>query len=255
MITDFKKKVYLTIDDAPSADFSQKVTFLKKHNIPAVFFCIGNLLEKRSAAVIESIKQGFIIANHSYSHPSFSKVSLRQCQTEIFKTHKIIDSLYIEAGVKRPVNWFRFPYGDKGDYKNGRVFSRWRIGSRSRKMKIQNMLESLNYTQPVFDQISYSFMKKAKLWKDLDWSWTFDVMEWAMLEKRPTLKLRDINAIIDRLRQKVPKDCRGNLGREKRWLESRSAELLLLHDHEKTTDHFYTIMHELMKMPLQFSEV
>ena len=69
------KKVYLTIDDSPGTQFTQKVDLLAKHDIPAVFFCIGELMEKYPAAVVDSIHKGFIIANHSYTHPAFSKIS------------------------------------------------------------------------------------------------------------------------------------------------------------------------------------
>ena len=51
-----KKNVYLTIDDAPSKDFREKIDFLISKNIPAIIFCVGNKIEDRSEDVIYAIK-------------------------------------------------------------------------------------------------------------------------------------------------------------------------------------------------------
>jgi len=251
----FRKKAYLTIDDSPSSSFVDKMQYLQTHNIPAIFFCIGNLLEQRPAAIIDSIQRGFAIGNHSYSHPAFSKISLEQCKAEIVKTDKIIENLYQQAGVEWKTKWFRFPYGDKGDLKNGKVFSLWRRADQKRKRFIQNVLKDLGYSQPKFETIQYSYMKRAKLFEDIDWSWSFDIMEWALLEDKPTQGIKNLQKVFARLDQKRPRDCRGFLGFEKRWLASPSGELILLHDHEETTPHFNAIIDKLRTLPLQFEAV
>jgi len=94
------KFAYLTIDDCPSSDFKRKVDFLFSKNIPAIFFCIGKLTEKRKRIVIYAIKKNFIIGNHSYSHIPFSKLSLKEGKREIKKTDKLIEQLYEKAKVK-----------------------------------------------------------------------------------------------------------------------------------------------------------
>ena len=50
-------KAYLTIDDAPSENFEEKVEFLEGKNIPAIFFCEGRYIEKRMEKVIEAKKR------------------------------------------------------------------------------------------------------------------------------------------------------------------------------------------------------
>ena len=55
------KIAYLTIDDSPSSTFIRKIDYLSDQNIPAVFFCIGNLMEKYSNEIIEAIHKGFVI--------------------------------------------------------------------------------------------------------------------------------------------------------------------------------------------------
>ena len=120
-----KKIAYLTIDDCPSKDMFTKVDFLLKKRIPALWFCRGEFLEKREEAVIYAIKKGFVMGNHSYNHPLFSRIPLKECFRQIKVTNELIEDVYKEAGVQRPSKVFRFPWGDKGggfDVKKG-VFS------------------------------------------------------------------------------------------------------------------------------------
>ena len=176
-----KKTTYLTIDDSPSPNFLKKVHYLKSKNIPALFFCIGNLLEKHPAPITEAIQMGFSIANHSYSHPHFSTINLNHAKEEILKTDVIIDGLYQKAGVRRSQRWFRFPYGDKGDGLYGQVFKRKGIRSwfhrpnLERKRFIQNVLKDAGYTQPSFEEIPYEYMRSNGLFNDVDWHWTFEL--------------------------------------------------------------------------------
>jgi len=202
--------------------------------------------------IIESIQRGFQIANHSYSHPHFSKISLEHCQLEIEKTDQIIQSLYDCAKVSWEQKWFRFPYGDKGDLRNGEVFNPNKKSDTKRNNFIQNVLRKLNYSQPSWDEVNYNFMTNANLFVELDWHWTFDIMEWATLEYKPTMGIKNLHKIIQRLKERMPKDCRGNIGLEKRWLSSKSAEIILLHDHEETTPIFNSIVNKLLELPLEF---
>jgi len=103
-----RKIAYLTIDDAPSEDMKEKVDFLVSKGIPAIWFCLGDFLEKGSEHAIHAIEKGFIIGNHSYGHPYFSDLPLKQCFEEIQKTDRIIDEIYRKAGVKDPLDFSDF---------------------------------------------------------------------------------------------------------------------------------------------------
>ena len=108
------KKAYLTIDDAPSKDFKKKVDFLISKKIPAIIFCEGQYINGREKELIYAIEEGFILGNHSYSHPHFSELSLKECTKEIKLTDGLIKNVYKKSKIKRPIKIFRFPYGDKG---------------------------------------------------------------------------------------------------------------------------------------------
>lgn len=249
-----QKIAYLTIDDSPSAHFIPKLEYLKSKNIPAIFFCIGQLLEKYPDAAIKSIQLGYPIENHSYSHPHFSDLSLEDCRVEIEKTDQIIEHLYQQASVKRGQKMFRFPYGDKGDLRYGVFRKTWRYNQK-RHEAIQQMLGDLGYAQPQYEGIHYRFMDKANLWEDKDMSWSFDIMEWASFQKKPPLNISSAEKVLNRLVQQNPRDCRGRFWFEKRWLSSSSAEIILLHDHVETDELFFKIIDQLEKLPLKFSSV
>lgn len=113
------KRVYLTIDDAPSKDFKDKVDFLYSRKISAIFFCIGENIKKYQENVAYAISKGFLIGNHSYYHAHFSDLSIDEGKESIRLTDQIIDETYKMAGIKRPIKVFRFPYFDRGGDNSG----------------------------------------------------------------------------------------------------------------------------------------
>jgi peptidoglycan-N-acetylglucosamine deacetylase len=218
-----KKKIYLTIDDVPSKDFKRKIDFLKQNKIPALFFTIGKLAEKNKEDLFYAINNGFEIGNHSYSHKDFNKISLKKAKEEISKTDKIIDEIYKIANKKRKKKYFRFPYGNRGG-KN--------------KEKIQNLLSRLNYQKPLTKRINYSWYKEFGLDKGIDLLWTFDIREYDL----------PINEVIKRINNKNPKQG-GDLN------NSKSRDIILIHDHEKTTKEFFKIIKYLIKKGIKFEKL
>ena len=107
-------KIILTIDDMPQENTVALVDWLSAMEIPAVFFAVGENLEKHPEIAVYALQKGFLIGNHSYSHPVFSSISLEEGIREITRTEVLLDRIYREAGVKREYRFFRFPYIDKG---------------------------------------------------------------------------------------------------------------------------------------------
>ena len=63
------KKIWLTFDDGPTPEVTPWIlTVLKKENIKATFFLIGQQIEEFPELSDAIIKDGHTIANHSYSH-------------------------------------------------------------------------------------------------------------------------------------------------------------------------------------------
>lgn len=161
------KSIYLTIDDAPSRNTPKIIEYLKSHNIPAIFYCRGDAIEKYRAHVIEAIEEGFLIGNHSYSHPYFSQISLEECYDEILKTEILIDECYELAQIDRPYKIIRFPFGDKGA---GPEINK--PVTEEQKIKFYALQQFLK------DNGFQKIMFKGLYDEEIDSSWSFDTQDY-----------------------------------------------------------------------------
>ena len=63
------KEIWLTFDDGPDPDITPWIlAVLKKENVKATFFLVGEQIEEFPELVGAIIKEGHTIANHTYSH-------------------------------------------------------------------------------------------------------------------------------------------------------------------------------------------
>lgn len=68
-IPDAENKVYLTFDDGPTPEITEwTLGQLKKYNVKATFFCIGNNVEKYPDIFQKIIQEGHTIGNHTFNH-------------------------------------------------------------------------------------------------------------------------------------------------------------------------------------------
>lgn len=70
------KVVTLTFDDGPDELMTPKVLdVLKRYDIKAVFFLIGEKVDKNPGIVRRIVEEGHIVANHTYSHSGLFPLS------------------------------------------------------------------------------------------------------------------------------------------------------------------------------------
>jgi peptidoglycan/xylan/chitin deacetylase (PgdA/CDA1 family) len=104
-----QNKIYLTFDDGPTPEITEWVLEeLKKHNVKATFFCIGNNIQKHPDLFQKVINEGHVIGNHTYNHMNGWKTetktyleNIRLCEKQIQKS--LIENLQSKI--------FRPPYG------------------------------------------------------------------------------------------------------------------------------------------------
>lgn len=86
-----EKTLYLTFDDGPVVGVTEPLlALLEKHQAKATFFIIGQCAEKQPELMNMIHQAEHTIANHSYSHPRFNKISHKQKWHEITRTNQII---------------------------------------------------------------------------------------------------------------------------------------------------------------------
>jgi peptidoglycan-N-acetylglucosamine deacetylase len=100
-------KVALTFDDGPSPIYTQKVLdILKKNNIKATFFVIGNKVAKYPELTKKIADEGHEIENHTYFHSRLSENNTEQIIQELDKTSSIVEKI-----TGKGTRYFRPPFG------------------------------------------------------------------------------------------------------------------------------------------------
>jgi peptidoglycan/xylan/chitin deacetylase (PgdA/CDA1 family) len=225
------KKAYLTIDDGPSRDFTAKMEFLHRHGIPALFFCEGRFIQQREDAVRAAIERGFLIGNHSFNHPHFSDIPLEACKQEILRTDQLIEHIYHSMSLEWPARYFRFPYLDRG--------------GNEKHTELQVYLQTLGYRQPNFDGIHLEYFDDPHLLTGMDVGCTYDQAEYWLHEADAPWGLSTEAAILARIEEDFPYAGR-SLNCE------TTVDIVLVHDHEKTSDLFYRIIERYIEKGIQF---
>ena len=166
-------------------------------------------MEQQPQMVIEAIQRGYIIGNHTYSHPHCSDLLVDQCFAEIRATDAIIEFLHEQADVERKQRYFRFPYGDKGDKLYGDVSQRPDADGQSRRDALQGYLRKLGYGQPAFPDITYEHYRTMGLLDDVDWYWTYDTLDWSAFSDDPMYGVDSVEKVFARTEEDVPDGGRG----------------------------------------------
>lgn len=100
-------KICLTFDDGPHENTEAILDILNKHEIKAIFFCIGTQIEKFPQITERIVREGHILANHTYSHSNtISLQSALRFKEEISKTNEILSKY-----TGKEIHYFRPPYG------------------------------------------------------------------------------------------------------------------------------------------------
>ncbi|MGZ6005393.1 MAG: polysaccharide deacetylase family protein [Candidatus Saccharimonadales bacterium] len=100
--------VALTFDDGPQRNSTPVIlSALEQNYAHASFFEIGSYVGGNEALLRRMSQDGDDIGNHSWSHPSFLKLSAEEIKKQVSRTQKAIQA----SGVPAP-HLFRPPYGD-----------------------------------------------------------------------------------------------------------------------------------------------
>ena len=101
--------LYLTFDAGyENGCTSQILDILKKHQVSAAFFLVGNYMETNPDLVRRMVAEGHIVANHTMHHPDMSKISDKAAfQKEL----QDLDKLYFDITGQEMPKYYRPPQG------------------------------------------------------------------------------------------------------------------------------------------------
>ena len=104
-----QKIIYLTFDCGYENGYTEKILdTLKKHNAPAAFFVVGNMVETAPDIIRRMAEDGHIVGNHTYHHPDMSAIS---DQTAFQKELDSLATLYKETTGQELPYFYRPPQG------------------------------------------------------------------------------------------------------------------------------------------------
>ena len=104
-----QKVIYLTFDAGYENGCTEKILdVLKKHNVPAAFFLVGNYIEKNADLVRRMVQEGHIVGNHTMHHYDMSKLSDRDA---FAKELTDLENVYRETTGQEMAKFYRPPQG------------------------------------------------------------------------------------------------------------------------------------------------
>ena len=104
-----KKELFLTFDAGYENGHTAKILdTLKKHNVKATFFVVGNFIETSPDLVKRMVKEGHLVGNHTFTHPDMSEIATEEAfRQELSK----LEDLYEKTTGKKMKKYYRPPQG------------------------------------------------------------------------------------------------------------------------------------------------
>lgn len=104
-----QKVLYLTFDAGYENGYTEDILdVLKKHNVPAAFFLVGDYLERNADLVRRMVDEGHIVGNHTATHPDMSKITDREAFS---KELSEVEELFLQITGKDLPKFYRPPQG------------------------------------------------------------------------------------------------------------------------------------------------
>ena len=104
-----QKVIYLTFDCGYENGYTASILdTLKKHNAPAAFFVVGNMIESAPDLLRRMVAEGHIVGNHTYHHPDMSSIS---DQAAFQKELESLEALFQETTGQTMSKYYRPPQG------------------------------------------------------------------------------------------------------------------------------------------------
>lgn len=101
------KYIALTFDDGPSDNTNAILDVLKEYNAHVTFFSLGNRMKSYKKVINRELREGHLVASHSYSHKDLSSINSESLYNEINSTNIAFNSI-----TGKNITLLRPPYGN-----------------------------------------------------------------------------------------------------------------------------------------------
>ena len=101
-----RKTLSLTFDDGPTRNTGPLARYLASEGIQATFFIQGNKVRGNEAVLQELKDLGHLVANHTWSHPNLTRISVSEAITQLRLTDRAI-----QPYLTNNIHLFRAPFG------------------------------------------------------------------------------------------------------------------------------------------------
>ena len=104
-----KKVLYLTFDAGYENGYTPHILdVLKKHNVKATFFLVGNYIKTAPDIVKRMVSEGHTVGNHTFTHPDMSSITDKD---SFYKELNDLSELYKETVGSEMTRLYRPPQG------------------------------------------------------------------------------------------------------------------------------------------------
>ena len=104
-----QKVLYLTFDAGYENGCTEKILdTLKKHQVSAAFFLVGNYIQRNADLVRRMVEEGHTVGNHTMHHYDMSKISDKET---FAKELRDLEALYKETTGQELTKYYRPPQG------------------------------------------------------------------------------------------------------------------------------------------------
>ena len=104
-----KMEVCLTFDAGYENGCTEQILdVLKKHDVKAAFFLVGNYIEKNADLVRRMVEEGHIVGNHTMHHPDMSQLTNKE---DFAKELTNLEDLYRSITGQELAKYYRPPKG------------------------------------------------------------------------------------------------------------------------------------------------
>ncbi len=139
----------LTFDDGPDPKYTPQILdILKKYNIKATFFIIGEKGVVQMDLLNRIYQEGHEIGVHSFTHPDISDISSSQLKTEINFTQRLIESVTGHSTIL-----FRPPYGEYTEPDNPQDAKSLILSGQMGYYTVDSRVDAKDWSNPGVDKI------------------------------------------------------------------------------------------------------